>query len=402
MKILIVSQYYHPERFKVTDLAEELVKRGHEIDVLTGLPNYPEGKIPEAYLNGKNRRESIHGVNVIRVALVARGEGKVRLALNYVSFAFNATLKSFSLKKEYDLILVYQLSPILMAIPAICLKHRKKIPLILYTLDLWPDSLASLGIRSHSLFYRIVKQVSRWIYRQADAQWVSSASFAEYLRELTQKNTPILHLPQYAESQFDLPVKPPSTEFVCLFAGNIGKAQGLDTILYAAQRLSAYTAIRFEIVGTGSDIERLKQLAQQLDLHNLAFLGSHDLSAMPGFYQNADLFLLTLFDDPVIAKTLPGKVQSYMASGKPIVAAAGGETALVLQESGAGRVGKSGDDLAMSENILHYYHHRDQVEIDGKKGKEYYATHYDRASFFETLIEQCNQTIQGGKKHVSR
>ena len=400
MKILIVSQYYYPERFKVTDLAEELFARGNHVDVLTGLPNYPEGKIPMEYRFGKKRHEIINGVNVIRVPLIARSEGKFRLALNYVSYAFNATIKSLFLKEEYDLVLVYQLSPILMALPAIAIQRRMKIPLIMYTFDLWPDSISTLGIKSDTLFYKTVKSVSKWIYRQADVQWVSSASFTGYLERFIGLEIDILHLPQYAEEQFLIPPKPPQQEFICVFAGNIGKAQDLQTVLYAAKQLEEYPDIRIELVGTGSDLEHLKVLSAELKLTNVTFAGAHSLEEMPVYYKKADLFLVSLIDDPIIARTLPGKVQSYMAAGKPIVAAVGGETAHVLQESGGGRFGESGDISKLSENILYYYQYRDQVVIDGTNGRNYYLAHFNRDKFYDTLIEQLNLTIQGGKKHV--
>jgi len=402
MKILFVSQYYHPERFKVTELAEELFKRGYEVDVLTGLPNYPEGEILEDYRHGKNRNQVINGVNVIRVPLIGRKTGKLYLSLNYLSYALNASIKALFLHKDYDLVIVYQLSPILMALPAIVVKWTHKIPLVMYTFDLWPDSITTLGIKQNSLFFKLVTNVSRWIYRKADVQWVSSASFNVYLNRFTGLGKEIVHLPQYAEDQFRLTPKTPQKEFNCLFAGNIGKAQSIKTILDAAKLLENEKDIRIELVGSGSDVDRLKDLANSMELTNVHFAGSHPLEKMPDFYQEADVFLVTLFDDPVVSLTLPGKVQTYMAAGRPIVGAVGGETAHVINESQGGRVVASGDSKGLAEQILYYYHNRDQVRIDGENARNYYDLCFHKEQFYDTILAQIEKIATRKENYVQK
>jgi glycosyltransferase involved in cell wall biosynthesis len=402
MKILLVSQYYYPERFKVTGLAEELFNLGFDVDVLTGLPNYPEGRVLDDYRYGKNRKQVIKGVNVIRVPLVGRRKGKFFLALNYLSFALNASVKALFLRKDYDLVLVYQLSPILMALPAIVVKRTHKIEMVMYTFDLWPDSITTLGIKPGSFFFKLVKSVSRWIYRQADVQWVSSISFSEYLNRFTGMGKEIVHLPQYAEDQFQLEPKQAEKEFVCMFAGNMGKAQSIDTILKAAKRLISQPAIRFELVGSGSDIEHLKELAQSLELSNVHFAGSYPMEKMPDFYRQADIFLLTLFDDPIVSLTLPGKVQTYMASGRPIVAAVSGETARIIQESKGGRCVDSKDFEGMAQAILDYYQNRAQVAIDGNNARDYYNRRFHKEQFYDTILSQIDAIAARREKHVQR
>jgi glycosyltransferase involved in cell wall biosynthesis len=402
MKILFVSQYYYPERFKVTELAEELFKRGYEVDVLTGLPNYPEGKILDEYTHGKKRREVINGVNVIRVPLIGRKSGKLYLSLNYLSYAINASFKALFMKKDYDLVIVYQLSPILMALPAIVVKWTHKIPMVMYTFDLWPDSITTLGIKQNSFFFKLVSNVSRWIYRQADVQWVSSVSFNVYLNRFTGLGKEIVHLPQYAEDQFQLTPKEPQKKFNCLFAGNMGKAQNIETILAAAKILEKEKDIHFELVGSGSDVDRLKSLAKSMTLMNVHFAGSHPLEKMPDFYQDADVFLVTLFDDPVVSLTLPGKVQTYMASGRPVVGAVGGETAHVINESKGGRVVESGDAEGLAQNILYYFHNRDQVRIDGENARNYYNLRFHKQQFYDTILTQIEMIAARREKHVQK
>lgn len=400
MKILVVSQYYYPERFKVTELAEELFKLGHEVEVLTGLPNYPEGIVLEEYRKGKNRKQKINGVDVHRVALFGRKTGKINLALNYASFMVNASIKAWFMKSKPDMVLVYQLSPVLMAIPAIVLKRRRKIPLVLYTLDLWPDSIKTLGIKPESLFYRFVERISAWVYRQADAQWVSSKRFTGYLDRFTHKGQDIVYLPQYAEDIFTPSPKAPSDDFVCLFAGNMGKAQSIETILKAAKRLEDIPNIHFELVGAGSDLDRLKGIAQELNLTNVNFAGSHPIEAMPAYYKDADVCLLTLLDDPVISLTLPAKVQTYMASARPIVAAAGGEVADVIRESQGGRCVPSQDDEGLANQILHYYHHRDQVLLDGENARQYVELNFSKQRFIERIKEEIEAVSARRKENV--
>jgi glycosyltransferase involved in cell wall biosynthesis len=398
----LVSQYYHPERFKITELAEELFKRGYEVDVLTGLPNYPEGKVLKEYRFGKNRDQVINGVNVIRVPLIGRRTGKFFLSINYISFALNASIKSFFMNKDYNLVLVYQLSPILMALPAIVIKRKHKIPMVMYTFDLWPDSVTTLGIRQNSLFFRLVTNMSRWIYRQADVQWVSSSSFNEYLNRFTGLGKEIIHLPQYAEDEFQLLPKQPGKEFVCTFAGNMGKAQSIETILLSAQLLQDQKDIHFELIGSGSDFERLKELAKTMNLDSVHFAGSHPIEEMPDFYQAADVFLVTLFDNPIVSLTLPGKVPTYMASGRPIVGAVNGETAHIINESKGGRVVASGDAKGMAEHILYYYHNREQVRIDGENARNYYDLHFHKEQFYDTILAQIEKIAARRKKYVQK
>ena len=181
MKILVISQYYFPEQFRVNDLCEEFVNRGHEVTVLTGLPNYPQGEIYEGYENRQRRTEYINGVKIFRCGLLPRKTGIIRLFLNYCSFAINSTLYTKKLEKDYDLIFVYQLSPVTMAIPALALKRRHNIPIVLYCLDIWPESVIGNFVKKNSIIYKLVKKISQSIYCNCDEIIVSSPSFKDYL-----------------------------------------------------------------------------------------------------------------------------------------------------------------------------------------------------------------------------
>ncbi len=261
MKLLVVCQYFHPEQFRVSDICFELVKEGHEITVLTGLPNYPRGIVNQKYKWFKNHREQINGVKVVRSWLVGRGKGNIRLAVNYVSFAISSVIRAMFLKKEFDAILVYQLSPVTMALPGILLKKMTKKPLIIYSHDLWPESIASAGIPQKSKIYQILLKLSRWIYKQADEIFTSSKMFSEYFRTTLKYEKKITHLPVYAEALFEnIKLRNKNDEITnLLFAGNIGEMQSVETIIYAANELKNDNKILIHIVGDGSTREKCEQ-----------------------------------------------------------------------------------------------------------------------------------------------
>jgi glycosyltransferase involved in cell wall biosynthesis len=338
MKILVVCQYYYPEPFRIYDICETLVKKGHDVTVLTGLPNYPEGRILKEYRFGKKRNEVINGVKVIRCYEIGRGNGKIKLFLNYFSFVLSASLKTVFMKEKFDVVLVNQLSPVMMGIPAIVYKRKYNKKILLYSLDLWPASLAAGGINENSHIYRIFLKISKWIYNSADSILVTSSMFKKYFEDTLRLDIkPIEHLPQYAEDLFTESIEVPKNDkYNFVFAGNIGDMQSVDTIVKAANELKNFTNIVFHIVGDGSKSEECKLLCDKLLLENVIFYGRRPISEMPKYYSIADAMLITLKDNKTLSYTLPGKVQSYMAAGKPIIGSINGETRKVIDDSGCG------------------------------------------------------------------
>lgn len=323
MKILVVCQYYYPEQFRINDICEELVKLGNNVTVLTGLPNYPEGKIPKEYKFLKKRKETINGVNIIRNWEIGRRKGSIFRILNYCSYMISASIKAFFLPNDYDVVYVYQLSPVTMAIPGILYKKKNNKKLQLYCLDLWPASLTTGGIKEESLFYKMMKKISHWIYKNADAIAITSKQFEKYIKEeLDLLNKKIIYLPQYAENLYcDVKEKKEVKEETnFLFAGNIGEAQSVETIIKAANEIKNEN-IKINIVGDGICLSGCKELANEYHLKNVIFYGKRPISDMKLFYEKADGMLVTLKNDNVINMTLPGKVQSYMAARKPIIGA---------------------------------------------------------------------------------
>lgn len=386
MKILMVCQYYYPEPFRISDICETLAKNGHDVTVLTGLPNYPEGKIYDNYRRGQKRKEIINGVEVIRSFEIGRGSSKLGLLLNYFSFAASASLKAMFMKDDFDIVLVNQLSPIMMGIPAIIYKKKHNKKMLLYCLDLWPASLAAGGIKENSLIYKIFLKISKWIYNSADLILVTSKMFKSYLNDiigLIDKN--VKHLPQYAEDLFSQSldtIEHDDLNFV--FAGNIGDMQSVETIIKAANELKHNTKIIFHIVGDGSRLDVCKQLAEGFGLSNVVFYGRCPVNEMPYYYGLADAMLITLKDNEVLSYTLPGKIQSYMAAGKPIIGAINGEAKYVIEEAECGFCCDAEDYKSLANLVLKFCDSNKKEQM-GLNAQKFYFKNYSKEKFMEQL-----------------
>ncbi len=395
MKILVVCQYFHPEQFRVNDICYELVKEGHEVTVLTGLPNYPKGKVDPRYRWFKNRREIINGVRVYRTWLIGRGKGNFRLGLNYMSFVLSSLFKVVFMKKGFDLILVYQLSPVTMAIPGIAAKKLSKKPLVIYCHDLWPESVVSGGVSRDSRSYRFLLKLSKWIYGNADRIFTSSRLFERYFRSVLGISEDIQYLPVYAEEVFDeIPFIEKSNQNVDLiFAGNIGEMQSVETIIFAANELKEYEQIKFHILGDGSSRKKCEDLVNFLQLKNVTFYGQYPVSEMPRFYSMADAFLVTLKANEFISYTLPNKVQSYMASGRAIIGAVDGETQQIIEEADCGICGPAEDYKELANNIIKFYEEKNRRRLFGENARKYYDLNFAKSKYMERLNSLLEKTI---------
>jgi len=386
MKIFVICQYYYPEPFRIADICETLVKKGHEVTVLTGLPNYPEGKVFNEYRYGKRRQEVLNGVKVIRSFEIGRGSSNLKLFLNYLSFTISASIKALLLNEDFDVVFVYQLSPVMMGIPAILYKKKHNKKIILYCLDLWPDSLAARGITSNSLIYRFFLYISRWIYNSADAILLTSRMFQEYfIRTLGINSEKMGYLPQYAEDLFNESLgMSQSDAFNFIFAGNIGDLQSVETIIKAASELRNHSNITFHIVGDGSKLSDCRKLSNELSLNNVVFYGRRPLNEMAYFYGMADAMLITLKDNETLCYTLPGKVQSYMAARKPIIGAINGETRNVIEESGCGFCCGAEDYKGLANLIVEFCISNEKDKM-AENSYRYYVKNFHKERFFSVL-----------------
>lgn len=394
MKILVICQYYYPEPFRVSDLCEEMAKRGHSVTVVTGTPNYPMGKIYDGYRGGEKQDEIVNGVSVHRCPLVARRSGIVYRLLNYFSFIFSSNSYVGKLKDDFDVVYVNQLSPVMMASAGIKYKKKHHKKLVLYCLDLWPESLLAGGIKKSSVVYKVFHKISEFIYRQADALLITSKSFADYFSaEFGIANT--TYLPQYAENVFSPEQcrKKRLDNLNLMFAGNIGTVQSVDTIIEAARILQTEKDIFWHIVGDGSKFEDAQKLAEGLE--NVIFHGRFDVEKMPEFFSMSDVMIVTMMNDDVWDKTLPGKVQAYMAAGKPIIGAASGETCAVINDAKCGLCGAAEDAKTLSDNVLKIKEM--DLALLGNNAKAYYEQQFGKENFFNqfenVLKANCEESL---------
>jgi glycosyltransferase involved in cell wall biosynthesis len=402
MKILVVSQYYHPEQFRITDICETLVSLGHEVVVLTGLPNYPQGKIYPGYTWPKRRYEVISGVKVIRVPIIGRGNNFIRLAMNYVSFLLTATIKTLFLKKDFDIVFVYQLSPITMAVPALLYKKLTGKKVLLYCLDIWPESIAAAGVGQSSYIYKFLLAISRKIYKNVDRILVSSYSFIKYFKDIIGiELKPINYLPQHAEEQYYLDINHATREkedkgtVNLLFAGNIGEMQSVETIIRAAAELRGIDQLKWHIVGDGSARLKCEELVKHLELEDkVIFYGHRPVSEMPQFFSMASALLVTLKNNEFISYTLPGKVQSYMAAGKPIIGAINGEARRVIEESGCGLCCDAEDYKALANIVRQFISMPEKHKEFALNSRKYYEENFTKDIFIEGLLNHLNKLIK--------
>lgn len=404
MHILIVTQYFWPETFRINDLALGLVERGHRVTVLTGSPNYPDGKFYKGY-GIVNREEDYYGVRVLRVPLVPRGGGgAVRLALNYVSFAVIASiLGPFLCRGVVDHILVYEPSPFTVGIPAVLLRSLKAAPLSFWVQDLWPESLSATGAVKSETVLSLVSRLVRFIYRRCDKVLIQAESFREPVAAQGAAADRIFYFPNSAEEHFAQPAPydgllPQLPEgFRLMFAGNIGSAQDFETIINAAELLKECRKIRWIVIGDGRMRSWCEnEVARRGLQEHLHFLGRFPLEAMPAFFAAADALLVTLKKEPIFALTIPSKIQSYLACGRPVVAALDGEGARIIDEAGAGYSCPAGDPDALAAAVLKMYRTSESERAAmGVRGRSYYREHFDRTMLIDRLEGWMREMADG-------
>ncbi|EKD71148.1 MAG: hypothetical protein ACD_46C00263G0007 [uncultured bacterium] len=395
MHVLIVSQYFWPETFRINDLAEGLVERGHKVTVLTGKPNYPTGRLFPGYrLLGKTR-ELYKEIEIIRSPIIPRGKSKIQLALNYLSFSIFASIMGTIKCKRPDVIFVFEPSPITVGLPAIFLKKLKKSPILFWVQDLWPESVVAVNaVHSKKILFWLEKLV-HFIYARCDYILTTSRSFFSSIKKFDVPQEKLHYFPQTAES-FYKPLDPIlcveedkllPKGFRIVFSGNIGTAQDIETILGAAKLLRDYQDIKWIFLGDGSKRRWLQnEIIQNKLTDTVYWLGHYPVERMPRFFACADALLVTLKKDPVFSLTIPGKIQSYLACAKPVVAALDGEGKEVIEESKAGFVTHSGDSESLAKITISMYDLDDaERKKMGLNGKNYFNEHFQRDLLLQKL-----------------
>ncbi|MGH8703253.1 MAG: glycosyltransferase family 4 protein [Burkholderiales bacterium] len=412
MRVLIVSQYFWPENFRINDLVLGLRERGHNVTVYTGKPNYPDGRYFAGYGFFRRPRDEFDSIPVIRVPLVPRGGGGgFHLALNYLSFAlFACVLAPFRVRGKFDAILVYEPSPVTVGLPALVLKWIKRAPVLFWAQDLWPETLSATGAVRARWILALVDRLVRFIYRHCDLVLVQSRAFSPHVQAQGVSTEKVRYYPNTAEELYrPVAVGPHAPErrllpegFRVMFAGNIGAAQDFDTILGAAERLKAEREIQWVVIGDGRLHAWVEQEIARRGLRDtVRLLGRHPVESMPRFFALADALLVTLRNEPIFSLTIPTKIQSYLACARPIVAALDGEGARVIEESGAGIAVAAGSAAALADAIL-MLHRTPAAEREamGRRGRAYFEREFER-SMLVGRLEQWAEELASERRCAS-
>lgn len=400
MRILVITQYFWPENFRVNDLCNELQKRGNRVSVLTGLPNYPSGKLAKGYNFFNKKTEIWNEIKIFRSIVVPRGKGSgLMLILNYLSFAIFASIRVYFIKEKFDRIIVYQLSPATVGLPGLIASKRFNAPMYFYIQDLWPESLTDAGNIKSNIILKLINKMMSFYYNNSTKILVQSKGFIEYLCEKGVDVDKIIYLPNTVEAYY-LPVEKnhhyqkyfPSG-FNIVFAGNIGQAQDFETIIHAAKILkNKNIKINWIIIGEGRGKKNALELINQLRLSDcFYFIGSYPSNEMPYFFSFADALLVSLKKSLIFSLTIPSKLQSYLACRKPILGNIDGIGANIILESKSGLSSKSGNSELLAKNCEFLFNcSEDQLNTYSKNAYSYYKSEFARENVYNKLIKILN------------
>ncbi len=385
--ILVITQYFYPEQFRINDICAEWVKKGYKVTVITGIPNYPQGKYYQGYGICKKRKDTYDGVEIMRLPLIPRGKNAIMLALNYLSFVVSGFFWKAVTKADADYVFIYEVSPMSQALPGVWYAKKRKIPCYIYVTDLWPENVEIVaGIKNKRILNAVGAMVD-YIYKNCDRIFTSSESFIEAISNRGVKKEKIEFWPQYAEDYYKpmdkklihVPEIPQDGIFNMIFAGNIGVAQGLDILPEAARLLQEQNIkIRFNIVGDGRYKETLKKIVLEYQLqHMFNFIDRQPAERIPEFIAVNDAALIVLSRNKIFSMTLPAKLQSCLACGVPIIVSADGEIQNVINKAEAGICSDAGDANALAENIYKLVNYSDEQRSQMAMN----AVHYYKLNF---------------------
>ena len=393
--ILVVSQYFYPEQFRINDICEEWVKRGYQVTVLTGVPNYPKGKFFSGYSWRKKRKECYKGINIIRLPIIPRGSNSIMLALNYFSFVFSGYVWKLFTNTKVDAVFTYEVSPMTQALPGVWFSKKRKIPHYIYVMDLWPENVEEItGIHNPILLKQIGKMVD-YIYKNSEKIFTSSKSFIESISERGISKTKIFYWPQYAEDFYQPKNKQDRYKLLkenvlnITFAGNIGEAQGLESLIEAAVSLKKLhnEDIIFNIIGDGRNKENLKKIVIESGITEyFNFIDKQPAEKVPEYFSESDVALITLAKNKIFEKTIPAKLQSSMACGMPILVCADGEIQEAINEAKCGFYSNTEDVDQLVDNILTLKNlNKEKLEQLGYNSRSYYEKYFSKEKLLDKM-----------------
>ena len=398
MRILVISQYYYPEQFRINDICKELVKRGHKVTVLTGIPNYPEGKFYKGYGFTKKRKDIKDGVDIIRIPIIPRGKNSIMLILNYISFVISGFFWSKFTNKKFDKVFIYEVSPMLQALPGVWYAKRKKVDSFIYVMDLWPESIQLVTNLNNKIILKLINKVVDYIYKNCKKIFTSSESFIENIHKRGHSRDKLVFWPQYAE-EFYKPLKKEkyikgemqTNDFKIVFAGNIGYAQGLDIVIDTTKILKEKNIkVKFYLIGNGRAKEELIKRVEENKLSDyIKFIDKQPADKIPEFYANADMAFITLKKNLISDEILPAKLQSYFACGVPILGSADGEIKHVIEKSKAGFCVESGNAKKLAEQIEKCINlTKEELKQIQQNSREFYVKNHEKQMLLNKLEKE--------------
>jgi len=394
--ILIISQYFFPENFRINDLCLGLKDKGHDVSVLTGKPNYPNGKLYDGYSFLNKRQDNYQGINVYRSNLIPRGSASgLRLLINYISFVIFAIFRILSIRGKFDRVFVYAPSPITVGYIGIFASFYFKAKPFLWVHDLWPESVKAAGGINNKIILSLINTMTKSIYYFYDNILVQSPYFKNYLVNQGVNSEKITYYPYYAESFYKIVDKNKKIDNLfpkglnIIFAGNIGVAQSFDTIIEAVKiTLNNFKNLNIIVLGDGRDKTRVLKKIKEEGLNNFYFMGSFPPEDMPEYFASADALLVSLKKSKIFSSTIPGKIQSYLACGKPIIASLDGIGAKIVNDASCGFSSKAEDSQGLAESIIAFNKLKEEDKIRlGINARKYYENEFEREKLLSKLID---------------
>lgn len=400
-RILIVTQYIYPEPFKSTELAFELVNRGYKVDVLTGIPNYPEGHYYKGYGLFSKRSETVNGVRLYRCMQTPRKllPGFIGLSLNYLTFAFNATLWVlffFVWKKRYDAIITHEPSPITQIIPACILGDIRKTPVYSWIQDIWPDSVVSSLKGNHRVVSGILDKITDWVYRHSTKLLITSKGMVDLINRNADYTDKIIYYPQWAEDMMNCSPETPSSvenvkavDYTIMMVGSLNSGIGPESVLSLCEEMKD-DPVSFVFVGGGSEEQKMRDYVNGKRLAKVKFTGRKPSDEMPYYSAQADAMLLTLMQTTShhLDIVIPARLQGYMSGGKPVLAMIGSGAAEVIKEADCGYVVPAGDYKALAEIIrTKVLANKELMKQKGANGRAYFERYFTKNKCIDKLEE---------------
>lgn len=395
MKILIVTQYFYPENFRINDICLGLKEKGFTVSVLTGKPNYPSGRYYNGYSVFNKNFEIWNDIKIYRSNLIPRGNGSsLRLFLNYISFAILSSIRFLLIGTKFDRVFIFAPSPITVGLPGIVASKFLKVKSILWVHDLWPESIKIAGGITNDVTIKLIDHLTRWIYEKVDKILIQSEAFYSYVENQVVNKSKISYYPFYAEPFYKVESPDPRycknlpNGFKLLFAGNIGESQSFSTLLNAAKILkNRQIPVSWVVFGDGRMKEMVLRKIYDLGLENHFFLkGSFPALEMPKYFSCVDGLIVSLKKSEIFSMTIPGKLQSYLACGKPIIGSLDGVGAKIIDESGCGFTARAESVEELVEAVISLYSLSQSERISlGLKGRAYFEKNFEREMLLNKL-----------------